>query len=498
MAVEKPGPDYLRVLAVADRGENNERDWLRDAAEAFLADKDWTPPLDVVLPSGFVLDKSFGAVALGAISPADFVFEREVDSERKIALASTLTPGGSKYFAIRGYIKPTSPTAIPQQIDGWDLYADPSIQTSLTCGTDPAVGSIQDAQAKLDVARLMGSKLHGAGVAVALVDSGIFLPHLTRINLLTGKDEKDFMRPRPKYPIARRAAGELPILDCEHSWKPRRVATPTGGHRIGHGTMCAYNVLAIAPRATLLDYPSLIARPPGDHTVRGTVSAAMHAYVKLLSFWTQKPHPQYTALVVNNSWGIFHPCEEDFPPGHPGRFIDNGRHWFHCLVWHLSIFGADIVFSAGNGGLPCPAPPFLHVTNGSIRGANAYAEVLTVAGCDVNDQRVGYSSQGPAVSFYPSPTPDKPDLTAYTHFLGSQVFGEREPDRGTSTACPIAAGCVAALRTKLSASAIPSMKMFDALRDTARPIGTAGWNKDYGRGIIDPVAAGRKLGLTIP
>src|SRR5262245_51686313 len=275
MSVEKPGPDYLRVLAVADRGENNERDWLRDAAEAFLADKDWTPPLDVVLPSGFVLDKSFGAVALGAISPADFVFEREVDSERKIALASTLTPGGSKYFAIRGYIKPTSPTAIPQQIDGWDLYADPSIQTSLTCGTDPAVGSIQDAQAKLDVARLMGSKLHGAGVAVALVDSGIFLPHLTRINLLTGKDEKDFMRPRPKYPIARRAAGELPILDCEHSWKPRRVATPTGGHRIGHGTMCAYNVLAIAPRATLLDYPSLIARPPGDHTVRGTVSAAM-------------------------------------------------------------------------------------------------------------------------------------------------------------------------------------------------------------------------------
>jgi hypothetical protein len=265
--------------------------------------------------------------------------------------------------------------------------------------------------------------------------------------------------------------------------------------------MCAYDVLAIAPKATMLDYPSLIARAPGNHTVPATVGAAMQAYATLLAFWINNlaAAGPYKALVVNNSWGIFHPCEEDASPGQPGRFIDNPFHPFHLLVWVLGILGADIVFAAGNGGLPCPAPPFLHLTTGSIRGANAYAEVLTVAGCDVNDSRVGYSSQGPAVTMFPLPTPDKPDLTAYTHFLGSQVFGPREPDAGTSAACAIGAGCVAALRShpQLSSAAVPPAALFDALRTTARQVGAPGWNRDYGYGIIDPVAAARMLGVPI-
>jgi hypothetical protein len=45
--------------------------------------------------------------------------------------------------------------------------------------------------------------------------------------------------------------------------------------------------------------------------------------------------------------------------------------------------------------------------------------------------------------------PDKPDITGYTHFLGSEAFGAGSPDAGTSAACPVAAGCAAALRTKL-------------------------------------------------
>jgi hypothetical protein len=161
----------------------------------------------------------------------------------------------------------------------------------------------------------------------------------------------------------------------------------------------AYTALAVAPKATLVDYPPhLTARSPRDHTVSGTVGAATQAFGKLIYFWIMNllagPAATYRALVVSNSWTIFHPCWEDFPPGHPGRYIDNFNHPFHVLVWILSQLGADIVFAAGSGGLPCPVPAFLHLSAGSIRGAAAYAETLAVAACDVHDFRVGYSSQG--------------------------------------------------------------------------------------------------------
>ena len=40
----------------------------------------------------------------------------------------------------------------------------------------------------------------------------------------------------------------------------------------------------------------------------------------------------------------------------------------------------------------------------------------------------------------------------------------------------------------------------DALRNTARQVAAGGpaWNRDYGYGIIDPVAAARALGVPIP
>jgi hypothetical protein len=126
-------------------------------------------------------------------------------------------------------------------------------------------------------------------------------------------------------------------------------------------------------------------------------------------------------------------------------------------------------------------------------GANASPDVLTLAGCDIHDARVGYSSQGPSID---GMFQSKPDLTTYTHFLGSEAFGANSPDSGTSAACPVAAGCIAAMRTKLSPKTHPPANLFAQLRATARQVaGTAGWNKDYGHGIIDPDAAARSLGL---
>ena len=90
----------------------------------------------------------------------------------------------------------------------------------------------------------------------------------------------------------------------------------------------------------------------------------------------------------------------------------------------------------------------------------------------------------------------KPDLTTYTHFLGSEAFGAGTPDSGTSTACPVAAGCVAGIRTKMPAVALPPANLFAQLKTSARfAPGQSGWNGDYGHGIMDPLAAAAALGL---
>lgn len=505
--MDKPGPDYVPLLAVLRRQENKQ-DWLVDLATNLINNE--RPRAveneEAGLPPEFVLDTSFYAVALGRYHPDTLDFEKEKIS-RDAASLRVLLPENSEYFIIRGFVRADSPASIPTHIVGGSgksdlkLYSDPGTGASLLCPNDAPLGTIDDARAKLRVNLLAAYGLDGSNVAVAMLDSGIFLQHLNRVNLLTGAYE--LTRPEPKYPLLPRNPGDPPILDAANSWTTDRMATPPGGHRIDHGTMCAYNVLAIAPKATLLDYPHLSARAPGDHTVAATVGAASDALGKLIYFWIGNilagPAAPYRALVVNNSWTIFHPCWEDVPPNHPGRYIDNLNHPFHVLVWILTQLGADFVFAAGNGGLPCPVPAFLHLSAGSIRGAAVYPETLAVAGCDVHDFRVGYSSQGPAVHMAGGPTPNKPDITAYTHYLGSQVFGERKADGGTSTACPVAAGCIAAIRTKISPVHVPPAQLFDALRSTARPGNGGGpggvHNNDFGYGIIDPLAAYQQLAL---
>jgi hypothetical protein len=239
-----------------------------------------------------------------------------------------------------------------------------------------------------------------------------------------------------------------------------------------------------------------------------SLAIALQAYDHLRSDWLFGKFPanlvanyvrrglgNYTALVVNNSWGVLDKKEDTFPKGSPGRYIDNPNHPFQLIVRSLASAGADIVFAAGDCGADCPDYR-CGGTAESIMGANASAAVLSLAGCDTNDVRVGYSSQGPSIDNMP---PAKPDVTAYTHFLGSEVKGQGFPDGGASAACAVAAGCVAALRSRKSPSDIPPAALFQLLRNTARQVaGPPGWNKDYGYGIINPVHAARKIGLIAP
>jgi len=436
---------------------------LKAAAMAFLAGDDHRDALSSAkLPSGLALDSSFPAVPVGS---------HGTDG----GPAASLLPEASEHFAVRGTVDVDHISNVPTHTEGHPIFSDPVISPFLTCGGTPPVGGTAEVQQQLKTAALAARGLDGAKVAVAIMDTGINLAHLQA------------------QPLSRGA-----FVDIANSWVVPGTTTTPGFHPLDHGTMCAYDVLIGAPKATLLDYPVLGSKAPGGALGGGVLSLAFKAYSQIMSSWAvsfdANGLTKYDALVISNSWGIFHPSS-DFPEGHPGRYIDNSRHPFNQLVGMLARSGADIVFAAGNCGSPCADISCSGLTTGTITGANALGDVLTLAGCDTADQRVGYSSQGPSIT---NMFQNKPDVTAYTHFQGSLVTGTNTPDGGTSAACAVAAGCVAALRTKLKPAATPSTGLFDQLRATARRppgVAAAGWNADYGFGIIDPDAVAQHFGV---
>jgi hypothetical protein len=427
------------------------------------------------------IDPTFGAIPIGRGAE-----KRDARDLR----AAFREPGNSDRFLVSGFVEIGD--RVPHHFIGQDdqkypIHSNPPLGGLLspppclpTCGTSRYVGTTQDVRNRLDVATLKSKGLDGSGVALAIVDSGIYMP---RLEQLLGESLQ------PKTTIG---------LDTAHSWKPPGLVTQPGGHRVGHGTMCAYDALIAAPKATLLDIPMLVARPVADHHSKSMVDAALLAYWHLANlWWVTKP---FDALVVSNSWGLFHPCLEDFPSGHPYRFSDNPSHFFHYLIHALAADGVDIIFCGNNCGDGhnragnCASGTCLSKTQRMIMGANAYEEVLTIGGCDTDDRIVGYSSRGPSVA---GMYQDKPDLVAYTHFLGSKAVRTFVPDTGVSAACPVAAGCVAALRSKVKSTSTSPRDLFTTLRNTARKPGggAAGWQADFGYGIIDPVAAASALGV---
>jgi subtilisin family serine protease len=90
----------------------------------------------------------------------------------------------------------------------------------------------------------------------------------------------------------------------------------------------------------------------------------------------------------------------------------------------------------------------------------------------------------------------KPDLSAYTHFAGSGVY---PADGGTSAACPVLAGVIAALRTKGGAKTLDPMQMRARLFRTAEDLGARGFDYDFGWGVVNPRAfrAARRGGAKV-
>ncbi|HET7519372.1 MAG TPA: S8 family serine peptidase, partial [Actinomycetes bacterium] len=341
-------------------------------------------------------------------------------------------------------------TARPEVVG---VFSDPVISTCLVCPGDPAVGNDRDVADQLGVKALADAGLDGYRVPVVIVDTGINLAHLE-------------------------SKGRDPKFSRQRSWAPAGVATRAGQHPVGHGTMCAYDVGIAAPKATLVDHALLLSETPGETAMSGLLSDAVLSYSRLLTMVQAMPAGR-RSLVVNNSWGMFSPSW-DFPVGHPGNYSDNPAHPFNVIVASLEAAGADILLAAGNCGRDCPDSRCRFGTARPICGANSHPSVLSVAGVDTRRRRVGYSSQGPGRL-----DPDKPDLSAYTHFTGSGVY---PADGGTSAACPVAAGVVAAVREKYPSSVLSPAELRALLQKTALDLGGTGFDHDFGWGVVDGVA----------
>ncbi len=337
-----------------------------------------------------------------------------------------------------------------------NVFSDPTIESTIICPGDGPLGTDKTVENLLHASSLKQCGLHGEGVRVAIVDSGVNMRYLN-------------------------SKGKNPVFDAANSWKPASSTVTLGDAPVDHGTMVAFDVCIAAPKCTILDIALLTSSRGGATIMSGFLSDAILAYRHLLNVISRPVRPgENQSLVVNNSWGMFHPSW-DFPVGHPGNYSDNPNHPFNIMVRILERAGADILFAAGNCGKDCPDDRCQNVTNRTIYGANSSPYVTTVAGVDTTSKRVGYSSIGPGRL-----SRAKPDVCGYTHFAGSGVYSA---DGGTSAACPVVAGVIAAIRTRRpyrpgvaqnSPSAIRNL-----LRSTARDLAPVGFDFRHGYGLID-------------
>lgn len=417
----------------------------------------------------FTMDTSFGVVNIPAIDEDENVAKGNKNAAAAFEVFSDDEgDAADSTYIVRGEVDEENIIQFQEEMLAKEevvgVFADVAIEPQLVCpGTGP-VGTHLDVERLLCVPKMKSKGMDGSGVTIAIVDTGVNMAYLN-------------------------AHGKTPNFNAGWSWKPSSSAVVPGSAPVGHGTMCAFDVCIAAPKCTLLDIALLSTNATGPTIMSGFLSDAVKAYEHLINYIGRRRRPgENGSLVVNNSWGMFHPSW-DFPVGNPGNFSHNPNHPFNLITKKLALKGADIIFAAGNCGPECPDGRCQNVTNAGIYGANSSRYVTCVTGVATNLDRVGYSNSGPG-----NLSRKKPDITGYTHFAGSGVYSA---DGGTSAACPVVAGVVGAIRSKrpfIAGSAITSpASIRNLLRSTANDLGASGYDYLYGYGVINGCKIVKKL-----
>lgn len=400
--------------------------------------------------TGFQLDTSYEPVPAGAPIDSKLAADLEASSQETVIVRGTIEENKIKDLKAQdNVVEVWLDTKIApfgnQEVQKEEFFVEPS-QASGSCpilpcdcdhGTeDCAKGTIQDVAQYLGVDQIWATGRRGQGIVIGIVDGGI-----TAQGRVSGG-------------TIPRVIGGWPTAD----WgKIARWG--------GHGKMTSTDALGMAPQAQIYD----IRISDGNG-----ISMALAGFQ-----WAISQHKANgTPHILSNSWGIFQESWDS-------TYARNPSHPFTRKVVEAINEGILVLFAAGNCGEGC-TPPGSRCGNDvgpgkSIWGANGHPRVMTVGAANIRGHLIGYSSQGPAAL-----DTHKPDFCSISHFEGYRTC-----DTGTSAACPVAAGVVALLKQCKPALTQDSAKQ--ALKDTAKNIGPAGWDKHSGSGIIQAKAAFDKV-----
>jgi len=307
--------------------------------------------------------------------------------------------------------------------------------------------------------RLAAAGLDGGGVNVVVVDQGVSAAYV-------------------EDALGGRFGGGLAWFGSGEPGAPTRRWTKAPEL---HGDMVARNVVALAPAATIYDFPLIPDRI--DRPYAFSLLAAF-GYFALDALLLRPPAP----WVVVSPWAVFDRLREPVP----GNYTERRNNPLNLVVADMAA-RHDMVFPAGNSGQFCPtrrSGPYDRGPGRSILGANALEEVLCVGAVRADALWVGASSQGPGPSSLTAVGTgrnEKPDVTAPSWFRDPLDAGL--VDTGTSAASAVAAGAGAALRTSGAGTTVAPATLKAALRDGARACWHVGWNGRAGAGVIDLAAA---------
>ncbi|MFN3688403.1 S8 family serine peptidase [Salinarimonas sp.] len=259
--------------------------------------------------------------------------------------------------------------------------------------------------------------------------------------------------------------------------EPKAASPPAEPDARSHGAATARQVASLAPGVAYWDYRILAGdrlRAPAAF-VSGAIAAYQHLAASML-VW-QGP------WVAVNAWSLFDRALD------PGREAAAGPVALYDAIAAVEEAGADVVFAAGNCGEFCTDPRCARGTRGpgSILGVASLPSVLSVAAVRCDGIWIGSSSEGldgadavPGVA--------KPDLSAPSGF--AETGDAALLNTGTSTACALVAGAIAALRRAYPDP--PPALMRAVLRETARPSPGVP-RRRIGAGILDVAAARARL-----
>ena len=248
-----------------------------------------------------------------------------------------------------------------------------------------------------------------------------------------------------------------------------------------HAHMILRNILRIAPEARIFDAPLLPSRVSNVDAFTDDVQLLYEGIETYRDLSEYKDQP----WVLVNAWAVADSIQE-----YDARITANRRytvgelHHANVLLQDMSD-RFDIVFAAGNNGSFQPSPGAGLYNRGperSICGANSLSGVLTVGAANVNGTWIGASSEGPGQEAlkYNLDHLDKPDVVAPSWFSEDQDTHQRST--GSSAACGVAAGMVAALRTTMRSQT--PQELFDLIRAEARQIDGTGHSPRTGCGMI--------------